>query len=527
MDDFNLQAVKDFNFAMASDTETGYATTDTEPFTDDQFDQFGQLPADNFFQPQPAPTMPSAPPPGDVPAQNYHPDLGWWNPAGPYAPGAHYNAALGWHFPISPPRFPTAPASAFGTAILSGYGTPQEMQPALPKLSAPFNPPQQFPPPAPMFTQGPQHVPSLGVPQPPARTQSTRSSQTPRAQTPHKQPARAPSTTPKRKAQLSHRGVGRNNKKLSLDRACTCKPRPKRIGRPPNAFILYRKQTRMQVTRDLNTQDNSLISIEVGKRWHALGVDGQAPYREQAAEAKRQHELAHPGYHYAPNERAIHDFGDEACTCGAYQANVKYRAMRDAQLRKPGQAIATGPQGPVYAASESDLYAEPEELDDFDSDAFSADLPTRSKSSNKRKRAPESMDVDTPVSKRPTRGTKKGKSYAEPSDTETDVVAQPSSSRKPSSRTRPTAISTSRNASTANRQAPLDMADAFAEYEFTDFLDTTDDFAGGFNYGDIVDFSPTPSRRTSSRKSSGKTKKASTGSKGSPTRRSARIATLE
>ncbi|KAK4504783.1 hypothetical protein PRZ48_002745 [Zasmidium cellare] len=560
MDPKDIERLKDFT--LTSDSDAGYTTSETTGFNPyEQFDASGFEPAEALFEPTP-----------DVPAQNYHPVFGWWNPAGPYAPGAHYSLALGWHFPIAPARYPTGPASAVGAGVPSGYSTPQG--PALPASG----PQQTFMPQAPpMIPQGTRHAPSIGVPQPPTegsggypqpppsnptaqRTQPSRSS-TPRPQAGPSNPTRAPST------RAGRRGIGPNNKKLSLDRACVCKPRQKKVPRPVNAFLLYRKQTRMQIQRDIGTTHNDAISKECSARWAALGKPGQAPYFEQAKKIKQQHELENPGYHYTPNQRAMQDFGDETCTCGAYKANIKYRAKRDAMARN----------SPTADSPDSFDQALNDELFGGNDSDTTPTVPSRRKSTKgKRKRATSAMDIDTPTPKRQTRSAAKGKSYAEASDTETEAitVARPAS-RKTSSRSKaPAPIHTTSGPSyttpasmyTASGPAYtypnpnlgtvyVSPGPGFTKPAANYTMPTTDPFmgqpqttapifgdqdtsfdfnfaagnpmtledVGEFNFADFMDYpDPEPgSRRTSSRKSSGK--KNSTGSKGSPTRRSPRL----
>ncbi|KAF2771542.1 mating-type protein MAT1-2, partial [Teratosphaeria nubilosa] len=81
-------------------------------------------------------------------------------------------------------------------------------------------------------------------------------------------------------------------------------PDPKKAGskvpRPPNAFIIYRQEWHPKVVAQNPGLHNNAISVIIGKKWRAESEDVRDRYKRKAEDAKRQHELDHPGYQYQP-----------------------------------------------------------------------------------------------------------------------------------------------------------------------------------------------------------------------------------
>lgn len=528
----SLQDYNDGN--MTSDSDTGYATSNTDMQQDNQSNTFDHMSLDELFQS-------SEPLAEAYPSDHYNPSVGWYEPAAAYGPGACFNRAIGWYIPMGGAAPPAAQASAFNSVIPSGFNTPQEMQPQYPQLAAGTFPPQSMPQ-APMIPQGPMHVPTIARPHhrqvvpsgyfdtaaQPANNIMQRS------QTPRPRPAPAPAA-----ATASRRGPRPQIKKMSLDRACTCKARPAKIRRPPNSFILYRMQSRHQLARELSTQDNAEISKEAGVRWKALPEAEKAKYKVQADEIALQHKEEHPDYRYVANSKHAFDFGDETCTCGAYEANQAYRERRDAEnlaqaraaRRAPGKSAARDTQAPIFAQSQ--LFDEPEQLPEYDPELFS-DMPaSRPASSMKRKRPATSMDIDTSTPKRQTRQSSKVPNYVDPDETDEDniTLTHGPTSRKSPRTNKSASMSTIHNDSL---EQPLSTANSLfdadadfeidPDYDLTQFDDYMQNFIDNNAYEDIQ-----PSRRTSSKKSSSddgrkSSKTSNTSSRATPTRRSARIA---
>ncbi|CZS98196.1 uncharacterized protein RAG0_07016 [Rhynchosporium agropyri] len=82
---------------------------------------------------------------------------------------------------------------------------------------------------------------------------------------------------------------------------------PRRVGRnvvarPPNCFILFRQHLHPMVVRDNPGLHNNVISTMISKMWHGAPSEIREQYKELAAEAKRQHKLLYPDYHYEPRK---------------------------------------------------------------------------------------------------------------------------------------------------------------------------------------------------------------------------------
>nr|QEJ80709.1 putative MAT1-2-1 protein [Teratosphaeria gauchensis] len=83
-------------------------------------------------------------------------------------------------------------------------------------------------------------------------------------------------------------------------------PAPKNAGskvpRPPNAFIIYRKEWHPKVVAENPGLHNNAISVIIGDKWRAESDEVREEYKRKAEDAKRQHELDHPGYQYQPRK---------------------------------------------------------------------------------------------------------------------------------------------------------------------------------------------------------------------------------
>ncbi|KAF4984448.1 hypothetical protein FZEAL_411 [Fusarium zealandicum] len=73
-----------------------------------------------------------------------------------------------------------------------------------------------------------------------------------------------------------------------------------KIPRPPNAYILYRKE-RHSMVKDMNPGiTNNEISQVLGKCWNMESREVRAKYKDQAEVIKQNHREKHPGYQYKP-----------------------------------------------------------------------------------------------------------------------------------------------------------------------------------------------------------------------------------
>ncbi|OBT64551.1 hypothetical protein VE03_05316 [Pseudogymnoascus sp. 23342-1-I1] len=73
-----------------------------------------------------------------------------------------------------------------------------------------------------------------------------------------------------------------------------------KIPRPPNAFILYRKDHH-QLVKDANPGiHNNQISVILGQKWNGESTEVRDHYLALAKQAKRDHLLQYPDYQYRP-----------------------------------------------------------------------------------------------------------------------------------------------------------------------------------------------------------------------------------
>ncbi|KAJ2483379.1 hypothetical protein IWW56_000382 [Coemansia sp. RSA 2131] len=78
--------------------------------------------------------------------------------------------------------------------------------------------------------------------------------------------------------------------------------KPKRTPRPPNAFILYRKDKQAEVIRDNPGVSNKDVSCIIGQMWKSETPDVQDKFRELAEMEKKKHKELHPNYKYQPRK---------------------------------------------------------------------------------------------------------------------------------------------------------------------------------------------------------------------------------
>ncbi|EMC98166.1 hypothetical protein BAUCODRAFT_67524, partial [Baudoinia panamericana UAMH 10762] len=76
----------------------------------------------------------------------------------------------------------------------------------------------------------------------------------------------------------------------------------KKVPRPLNHFIIYRKEWHPKIVAQNPGLHNNEISVIIGKQWQSESDEVKALYKQKAEEMKRQHELAHPDYQYQPRK---------------------------------------------------------------------------------------------------------------------------------------------------------------------------------------------------------------------------------
>ncbi|GIY52202.1 HMG box domain-containing protein [Caerostris darwini] len=80
------------------------------------------------------------------------------------------------------------------------------------------------------------------------------------------------------------------------------KPKPNKICRPPNAFMLFAKEHRRQVGIDHPEETNRQISTLLGNMWRDLSDEDKMKYYKEAQALEKLHKEKYPSYVYSPNE---------------------------------------------------------------------------------------------------------------------------------------------------------------------------------------------------------------------------------
>lgn len=100
------------------------------------------------------------------------------------------------------------------------------------------------------------------------------------------------------------RDDGADEEQMDLDdqaQATTDSPQSNdKIPRPPNAWILFRKEKSKQLREANPSMSVGEVSAEASRQWRALSDEDQSVYKQLAEEAKRQHKIQYPDYRYKP-----------------------------------------------------------------------------------------------------------------------------------------------------------------------------------------------------------------------------------
>nr|AHW83204.1 HMG mating type protein [Sporothrix globosa] len=75
-----------------------------------------------------------------------------------------------------------------------------------------------------------------------------------------------------------------------------------KVPRPPNAYILYRKDRHRAVKEANPKLSNNEISIILGRQWNGETDEIRVHYHKMAVDIKRQVEALHPTYKYNPRK---------------------------------------------------------------------------------------------------------------------------------------------------------------------------------------------------------------------------------
>ncbi|XP_024871138.1 transcription factor Sox-1a-like [Temnothorax curvispinosus] len=75
------------------------------------------------------------------------------------------------------------------------------------------------------------------------------------------------------------------------------------VKRPMNAFMVWSRQKRKEISQEHPKMHNSEISKMLGVMWKELPVKDKDPYVEQAKSLRNQHMKDHPNYKYRPRRK--------------------------------------------------------------------------------------------------------------------------------------------------------------------------------------------------------------------------------
>ncbi|KAG1670242.1 Sex-determining region Y protein [Nymphon striatum] len=74
------------------------------------------------------------------------------------------------------------------------------------------------------------------------------------------------------------------------------------VKRPPNAFILFAKEHREELSKEHPHEENRYISKLLGRKWAHLKPEKKMEYYKKANELAQQHKSKYPGYVYNPHK---------------------------------------------------------------------------------------------------------------------------------------------------------------------------------------------------------------------------------
>ena len=77
------------------------------------------------------------------------------------------------------------------------------------------------------------------------------------------------------------------------------------VKRPMNAFMLWSKEKRREISKVDPGLHNAQISKILGEEWKRLGRKEKEPYVEESKKLMQQHKVEHPDYHYKPRQNKL------------------------------------------------------------------------------------------------------------------------------------------------------------------------------------------------------------------------------
>lgn len=77
------------------------------------------------------------------------------------------------------------------------------------------------------------------------------------------------------------------------------------VKRPMNAFMLWSKQKRREISKNDPTLHNAQISKLLGEEWKVLSRKDKLPFVEESQKLMVQHKIEHPNYRYRPRQNKL------------------------------------------------------------------------------------------------------------------------------------------------------------------------------------------------------------------------------
>ncbi|KAH7236280.1 putative mating type protein MAT-2 [Fusarium tricinctum] len=77
-------------------------------------------------------------------------------------------------------------------------------------------------------------------------------------------------------------------------------PKRAKIPRPPNAYIIYRKERHQKIKKERPALTNNQISMILGRTWNMEKSEIRLLYKQKADIVKEEHRRMYPDYQYRP-----------------------------------------------------------------------------------------------------------------------------------------------------------------------------------------------------------------------------------
>jgi hypothetical protein len=77
----------------------------------------------------------------------------------------------------------------------------------------------------------------------------------------------------------------------------------KKIPRPPNSWILFRRDKSKELREANPNMSTGEVSIEAARQWKVLSDEDKGFYQEMAKQAALQHKIQYPDYVYKPGRK--------------------------------------------------------------------------------------------------------------------------------------------------------------------------------------------------------------------------------